>query len=120
MKKTTTTTSPLFVNWDRRPAVLIGDKAFAVLTPGGCWVSVDRDDVFHTAGVMSEAAWRKTFVGKFGSLDLFYWRGQDNVPQPKPLPTAKDFDDAARAVYAKPATSRLPELPEEEAPTTAP
>jgi len=52
-----------FVNWDNRPAVLDGNKAFAVLRPGGPWVSVDRDDVWATAGVMSEAAWRKRFVG---------------------------------------------------------
>jgi hypothetical protein len=26
--------------------------------------------------------------------------GQDNMPQPKPLPRAKDFDDAALAIAA--------------------
>jgi hypothetical protein len=58
----TTTSSPIiFVNWDHRPAVLVGGKAFAVLKPGGPWVPVDRADVFHTAAVMSEAAWLEYF-----------------------------------------------------------
>src|ERR1700682_3393381 len=94
--------SPMdFVDWDHRPAVLVGDKAFAVLRPGGPWVSVDRDDVWYTGGVMTEAAGRKRFVGEFGRLDVLQWRpGQDNPPQLKPLPTAKDFDDAVRAVQA--------------------
>jgi hypothetical protein len=47
-----------FVDWDHRPAVLVGDKAFAVLAPEEPWVSVDRDDVFHTAVALSEPAWR--------------------------------------------------------------
>jgi hypothetical protein len=91
-----------FVDWDHRPAVLVGDEAFAVLRPGTPWVSVDRWDVGHTGGVLSEAAWRRRFVGKFGHLEVLRWRpmAQDNVPQPKPLPRAKDFDDAARAVQA--------------------
>jgi hypothetical protein len=49
---------------------------------------------------------------------------QDNVPQPKRLPTAKDFDDAALAVQAAYLESRaleaikagLSELPEVEKP----
>jgi hypothetical protein len=91
-----------FCNWDNRPAVLVGDEAFAVLRPGEPWVSVDRCDVGHTAGVMSEKAWRRRFVGKFGHLEVLRWRpmAQDNVPQPKPLPRAKDFDDAVRAIQA--------------------
>jgi hypothetical protein len=37
----------------------------------------------------------------FGRLDVLRWRPcQDNVPQSKPLPRAKDFDDAALAVQA--------------------
>jgi hypothetical protein len=37
----------------------------------------------------------------FGPLDVSRLRpGQDNVPQSRPCPRAKDFDDAARAVYA--------------------
>jgi hypothetical protein len=37
----------------------------------------------------------------FGPLDVSRLRpGQDNVPQSRPRPTAKEFDDAARAVYA--------------------
>jgi hypothetical protein len=83
----------LFVNWDHRPAVLDGDVAFAVLVPGKPWVSVDRNDVFHTSSVLTEDAWRKRFFGRFGKLDLW-------------------------AVYA--ATSRLPVLPEIEAPPIAP
>jgi hypothetical protein len=63
--------SPMkFVDWDHRPAVLVGDTAFAVLRPGGPWASVDRDDVWYTGGVMSEAAWRERFQGYFGPLDL--------------------------------------------------
>jgi hypothetical protein len=59
-----------FVDWDNRPAVLVGDKAFAVLGPADPWCMVDSCDVAHTAGVTTEAAWRKKFEGMFGSLDL--------------------------------------------------
>jgi hypothetical protein len=95
-------TSIDFVDWDHRPAVLVGDEAFAVLRPGEPWVSVDRCDVGHTGALMSEVAWRRRFVGKFGHLEVLRWRpmAQDNVPQSKPLPRAKDFDDAVRAVMA--------------------
>jgi hypothetical protein len=119
-------TSIDFVDWDHRPAVLVGDEAFAVLRPGAPWVSVDRDDVW-TAGVLSEAAWRRRFVGKFGHLEVLRWRpmAQDNVPQSKPLPRAKDFDDAVRAVQAAhlaylAATPRLPVLPKIQGPPIAP
>jgi hypothetical protein len=89
--------SPIFCNWDWRPAVLVGDEAFAVLEPGGPWVSVDEFDVRHTGGVLTEEAWRRTFIREFGPLDTWRWRpGQDNIPQSRPLPRAKDFDDAAR------------------------
>src|ERR1700688_3533684 len=91
-----------FVDWDHRPAVLVGDEAFAVLRPGAAWTSVDRWDVGQTGAVLSEVAWRRRFVGKFGCLDVLRWRpmAHDNVPQSKPLPRAKDFDDAVRAVQA--------------------
>jgi hypothetical protein len=59
-----------FVDWDHRPAVLVGNKAFAMLRPGTAWVSVDRDDVYHTGAEQSESAWRKRFVGNFGSLPM--------------------------------------------------
>ena len=37
----------------------------------------------------------------FGPLDVSRLRpGQDNVPQTRPCPTAKDFDDATRAAMA--------------------
>ncbi|MGO4574118.1 hypothetical protein [Microvirga sp. 2TAF3] len=61
------------VNWDWRPAVLTPGwphEAFAVLTPEGPWVKVDELDVAETAGVLTEDAWRATFEGKFGKLDL--------------------------------------------------
>lgn len=58
------TSTTYFLNWDHRPALLAGDVAVAMLTPTGPWVSVDRDDVWYTAGVMSEAAWRAYFFGK--------------------------------------------------------
>lgn len=94
-------TELIFCNWDHRPALLVGREAFAVLGPGEPWKSVDRDDVWYTAGVMSEEAWRRMFRREFGNLDVWRWRpGQDNVPQSKPLPRAKDFDDAARAARA--------------------
>jgi hypothetical protein len=55
--------SPIkFVNWDYRPAILVGDEAFAVLRPGTPWVSVDASDNGHTGAELSETAWRKTFV----------------------------------------------------------
>jgi hypothetical protein len=63
---------------------------------------VDEFDVRHTAAVMTETAWRRMFVRKFGHLGVVAWRPmvRDNVPQSKPLPRAKDFDDAVRAVHA--------------------
>jgi hypothetical protein len=67
-------TSIKFVDWDNRPAVLVGDKAFAVLKPGEAWVSVDRSDVRETGGVMSEVAWRRRFAQEFGHLDVLRWR----------------------------------------------
>jgi hypothetical protein len=106
--------------------VLVGDEAFAVLRPGEPWVSVDRDDVWFTSRVMTEEAWRRTFITQFGPLDTWRWRpGQDNVPQSKPLPRAKDFDAAARAARAAhlarlAAISRLPVLPEIDGPPIAP
>jgi hypothetical protein len=125
--------SPIkFLNWAYRPAVLVGDEAFAVLRPGEPWVSVDRDDVWFTAGVMTEEAWRRAFIRQFGPLDTWRWRpGQDNIPQSRPLPRAKDFDDAVRAVRAanlahaahlahQIATSPLSLLLEIEAPPIAP
>jgi hypothetical protein len=91
-----------FVNWDYRPAILVGYEAFAVLRRGEPWKKVDRWDVVNSARVMTETAWRRMFVRKFGHLDVVAWRpmAQDNVPQSKPLPRAKDFDDAARAAQA--------------------
>jgi hypothetical protein len=116
-----------FFDWDHRPAVLVGGKAFAVLRPGAAWVSVDEFDVRHTSADLDEVAWRRRFMGEFGRLDVLRWRpmAQDNVPQSKPLPKAKDFDDAVRAVQAAhlahlAATSRLSVLPELEAPPIAP
>jgi hypothetical protein len=86
-----------FFDWDHRPAVVVGGKAFAVLSPGAAWTSVDEFDVTHTAADLSEEAWRRTFIREFGPLDTWRWRpGQDNIPQSRPLPRAKDFDDAAR------------------------
>jgi len=95
-------TELIFCNWDYRPAVLFGGKAFAVLFPGGPWVPVDEFDVRHTAPVMTEEHWRLTFMReKFGPLDTWRFRpGQDNVPQSRPLPRAKDFDRVAREARA--------------------
>jgi hypothetical protein len=63
-------TSIKFVDWDHRPAVLVGDKAFAVLGHNDPWVVVDECDVGHTGGLMTETAWRERFQGYFGPLDL--------------------------------------------------
>ena len=61
-----------FINWDWRPAVLSAslDKAFAVLTPGAAWTSVDAVEVAHSGGLMSEPVWRATFEPAFGPLTL--------------------------------------------------
>jgi hypothetical protein len=60
-----------FINWDWRPAVLIGvDDAFAVLSPGKGWSRVDEADVIHTGAVLSEEEWRRRFEPRFGFLDL--------------------------------------------------
>jgi hypothetical protein len=95
-------TELIFCNWDNRPAVLTEFSAFAVLGRGEPWTKVSRHDVFGTAGLMSEDAWRRMFVRKFGHLDVVRWRPmvQDNVPQSKPLPRAKDFDRVAREARA--------------------
>jgi hypothetical protein len=133
--KTTTTAPPppriRFVDWDHRPAILLGDQAFAVLRPGTGWVSVDRWDVGQTGAVWPEQRWRMLFHREgYHRLDLDVWRfrnfQQDNEPQDKPLPRKKDFDRAALACIAAQkarlaATEvRLPELPDDEAPPTAP
>jgi hypothetical protein len=96
-KMKTTTPRIVFVTWDHRPAILVDGKAFAILKPNGLWEPADRSDVWSTAGVLSETAWRNRFAGKLGSLHLRH--GQDNLPQLKKPPTAKEFDDAARAVF---------------------
>jgi hypothetical protein len=105
MTKTTTASPLTFVNWSHRPAVIVADKAFAVLRPGGHWTQVDRWDVGQTGAVFSERHWRQYFHREgYDRLDLDVWRfrnfEQDNEPQSKPLPRKKDFDDAVRAVYA--------------------
>jgi hypothetical protein len=80
------------VNWGQRPAVVIGGKAFAVSSaPPWMWKSVDPSPVIDSGFFMTERAWRRMFMGKFGRLKLFR---QENKP------TAKEFDDAARALYA--------------------
>jgi hypothetical protein len=56
-----------FVNWDDRPAVLGESEARAMLKPNSDWVNVDAWDVWSTAGIMSEAAWRERFKS-FGEL----------------------------------------------------
>jgi hypothetical protein len=95
-------TELIFCNWDYRPAVLVDGMAFAVLGRDEGWKRVSRHDVFGTSYAMTETAWRRMFVRKFGYLDVVAWRpmAQDNVPQSKPLPRAKDFDDAVRAIQA--------------------
>jgi len=81
-----------FVDWDRRPAVLVDGMAFAVLKPGGAWKRVSRHDVFGTSAVLSEAEWRKAF-SSFAPLDL------SKIPDqsPPPRPTERDLDNAALA-----------------------
>lgn len=59
-----------FVNWDWRPAVLVGGRAFALLAPGGSWEEVDAIDVRLTGyAVPDEATFRATFKS-FGYIDL--------------------------------------------------
>jgi hypothetical protein len=102
--KTTTTTSPLvFCNWDFRPAILVGDKAFAVLKPGEPWTEVDRDDVGYTSAEFSEQHWRRYFAREgYYRINVDRWRPlvQDNIPQAHPLPRKADFDRAALAIVA--------------------
>jgi hypothetical protein len=80
------------VNWGQRPAVVIGGKAFAVSSaPPWMWESVDPSPVIDSGFFMTERAWRRIFMGKFGRLRLFR---QENRP------TDKEFDNAARRLYA--------------------
>src|SRR6476659_8795888 len=63
--------SPIkFVDWDHRPAVLVGDKAVAVLRRREPWCMVDSFDVGHTGAELTEEVWRARFEGQFGPLDL--------------------------------------------------
>jgi hypothetical protein len=81
-----------FLNWNQRPAVMVHGKAFAVSSaPPWMWKSVDPYPVFDSGIYMPERAWRRMFMGKFGRLALFR---QENRP------TDKEFDDAARRLYA--------------------
>jgi hypothetical protein len=48
---------------------LFKEGAYAVLQPGGPWTRVDRDDVAHTGGVLTEATWRR-ILAHYGPLDL--------------------------------------------------
>jgi hypothetical protein len=103
-----------FVDWDHRPTVLDGDRAFAVLRPGAPWVAVDRWDVGQTGSDLSEDAWRKTFFGKFGTLDLSKIpKAADQKPTRHELPgvmalvlsrtlqqVAKDIGDGQMMLYA--------------------
>jgi hypothetical protein len=82
-----------FVNWNQHPAVVVRGKAFAVLSQGapGVWKSVDRSAVIACGLSMTERAWRRMFIGRYGKLRLFR---QENRP------ADKGFDDAARMLYA--------------------
>jgi hypothetical protein len=81
-----------FVTWQGRPAVMVAGKVYAVLNQGypGVWKSVDPSLV-DLGPTMTERAWRRMFMGRYGRLRLF--RQEDR-------PTDKEFDDAARALYA--------------------
>jgi hypothetical protein len=98
-----------FCDWDDRPAVMVGREAFAVLRPGWPWVSVDRDDVRETAGVMSEFAWRSKFEGKFGPLDVSNIPDHSADKSLRPRLSEKDFDEALAAARRdhKPLVSRM-------------
>lgn len=56
------------VNWDNRPAVIGEAGAFAMLKPNSSWVEVDFLDVWRTADILSEEAWRERFK-RFGELN---------------------------------------------------
>jgi hypothetical protein len=73
--------------------VVVNGKAFAVLAQGapGVWKRVDRSAVIGRGIFMTERAWRRMFMGRYGLLKLFHQ---------EPWPTAKEFDDAARRLYA--------------------
>lgn len=68
-----------YCDWDGRPAALFkhpagGFLAFAQLSPGAPWVSVDADDVSHTSGVLSrepsEAVLRDRFGWSIGAAEV--------------------------------------------------
>ena len=67
-------TSPTFVDWDGRPAILFsaakGD-AVAILEPGGSWTAVDAMDVADSGKVVaSEDALKLKFESVFGSFEV--------------------------------------------------
>ena len=68
---------------------MVAGKALAVLKPVGPWVPVDRDDVFHTAAVLPEAAWREYFYVNTTSSDRLV-RGLSLDCRPRVLLTASD------------------------------
>lgn len=71
---TTTTTSThhimRFLDWDHRPALVVGGKAYAVLRPGRAWILVDEFDVRQTSADLDLAAWRERFARKFSCRPL--------------------------------------------------
>jgi hypothetical protein len=104
MKTTTTSPKILFVNYDWRPAILCGGKAYVVFRPGEPWVEWDYFDISQTGALMDdETHWRRYFAREgYYRLNVDAWRPivQDNIPQDKPLPRKKDFDEAAVRMVA--------------------
>jgi len=56
------------VDWDNRPGIIGEGGAFAMLEPNSHWVEVDFLDVWWTAYILPEDAWRERFK-RFGELN---------------------------------------------------
>jgi hypothetical protein len=60
---------PKFFDWEYRPAVSEGSRAWAVLAPGEDWTEVDVAEVVDSGKVLpDEAAWRQAFSLTFPDL----------------------------------------------------
>ncbi|MCW5695329.1 MAG: hypothetical protein KIS96_01210 [Bauldia sp.] len=54
----------ILVDWEYRPAVMVGVRAFAILGPGEGWTEVEPAEVADSGNVVSP----EEFASRFGAL----------------------------------------------------